>query len=84
MPFLRRGEAYGASPPASPGGQTTGRSGPARARVSRSASREKAEAPTIQGICGPTFRLIRACRPLSSWESRLRERLAMVGSTGFR
>ena len=44
----------GALPPASQDGQTTVRSGPARAHVSRLASREKAEAPTIQGTCGPT------------------------------
>lgn len=46
--------ASGASPPDSPDGQTTGRSGPARARASRSVSREKVKAPTILGTCGPT------------------------------
>lgn len=76
--------ASGALPPDLPGGQTTGRSGPARARASRSASREKAEAPTTHGTCGPTsFASSVPAGPLSSWESRLRERLAMVGSTEF-
>ena len=44
----------GASPPALPDGPTTARSGPARARASRSASREKAQAPVTHGTCGPT------------------------------
>ena len=36
----------------------------------------------IQGICGRTFIASSVpAGPLSSWESRLRERLAMVGST---
>ena len=76
--------ASGASPPALPDGPTTDRSGLARARASRSASREKAEAPTILGTCGPTsFASSVPAGRLSSWESRLRERLAMVGSTEF-
>ena len=76
--------ASGASPPALRDGPTTGRSGQARARASRSASREKVEAPTILGTCGPTsFASSVPAGPLSSWESRLRERLAMVGSTEF-
>lgn len=65
-------------------GLTKDRSGPARARASRSASREKVEAPTTHGTCGPTsFASSVPAGPLSSWESRLRERLAMVGSTEF-
>lgn len=74
----------GASPPALPDGLTTARSGPARARASRSASQEKAQAPVIHGTCGPTsFASSVPAGPLSSWESRLRDRLAMVGSTEF-
>ena len=74
----------GASPPALPDGPTTARSGQARARASRSASQEKAQAPVTHGTCGPTsFASSVPAGPLSSWESRLRERLAMVGSTEF-
>jgi len=74
--------ADGATPPGSPDGTTTGRSGRARAPASRSRSRAKVEAPTIHGICGPTsFASSPPAGPLWSWESRLRERLATVGST---
>lgn len=63
-------------------GQTIARSGRAPARASRSARQVAASAPTIRGICGPTsFASSVPAGPLSSWESRLRERLAMVGST---
>lgn len=76
--------ASGASLPASQGGPTTGHSGPALARASRSASREKEEAPTIQGTCGPTsFASSVPAGPLKLWESKLAARLAMVGSTEF-
>ena len=67
---------------ASPDERTTGRSGQDRVRASRSASQAKEPAQTIQGICGPTS--IASSPPsghLSSWESKLRDRLAMVGST---
>lgn len=74
--------ADGASPPASPDGPTTGPCGPDRARASRSRSPAKEPVSTIHGICGPTsFASSVPAGPLSSWESRLRERLAMVGST---
>src|SRR5580692_39733 len=46
------------------------------------ASLAKSSAPTIQGICGPTS--FDSCAPaglLSSWENRLTERLARIGST---
>jgi hypothetical protein len=63
-------------------GPTTAPSGPAPAPASRSRSRAKAEVSTTNGTCGPTsFASSVPAGPLSSWESRLRERLAMVGST---
>ena len=72
----------GRTPCDSPDGQTTAQSGPAPARASRSPSQEKDLALTIQGTCGPTsFGSSVPDGPLSSWESRLRARLAMVGST---
>lgn len=65
-------------------GLTTHRSGPALAPVSRSRRPEKGSEPMIQGICGRTFIASSVpAGPLSSWESRLRERLATVGSTEF-
>ena len=74
--------ADGGSPSVSPDGQTTGRSGQDLARASRSASQAKEPVQTIQGTCGPTsIASSPPVGPLSSWESRLRERLAMVGST---
>lgn len=65
-----------------PGGPTMNLCGPAPARASRSRSQAKAEVPTTHGICGPTsFASSVPPGPLSSWESRLRERLAAIGST---
>ena len=78
------GSAAGPTPSASPDGPTTGLSGQDRARASRSRSQAKALVLTIQGTCGPTFIASSVpSGPLSSWESKLRERLAMVGSTEF-
>lgn len=75
-------QVSGPSQPGSPAGPTTARSGPARARASRSARQDAASVPTIHGICGPTsFASSVPAGPLSSWESRLRDRLATVGST---
>ena len=72
----------GALPPGERGGPTTSRSGRQAARASRSRSMEKEPVLTTSGICGPTsFASSVPAGPLSSWESRLRERLAMVGST---
>lgn len=72
----------GAAPCASQDGQTTAQSGPAPARANLSRSPGKDLVPTIHGTCGPTsFGSSVPDGPLSSWESRLRERLAMVGST---
>lgn len=66
----------------SPDGPTTANCGPAPRRASRSASRERSVAPTTNGTCGPTsFASSVPDGPLSSWESRLRQRLARIGST---
>ena len=63
-------------------GLTTDHSGPAPVRASRSRLPAKGSEPMIQGICGRTFIASSVPDgPLSSWESRLRERLATVGST---
>lgn len=76
------GSAVGATPSGSPDGQTTGQSGPAPARASRSQSQAKEQVSTIHGTCGRTsIASSPPSGPLSSWENRLRERLAMVGST---
>jgi hypothetical protein len=74
--------ASGPSQPEWPDGQTTDLFGPVAAPASRSARQAKVEEPMIQGICGRTFIASSVpAGPLSSWESRLRERLGMVGST---
>ena len=76
------GSAGGRTPPASPDGPMTDLFGQALAPASRSRSRAKGPDLLMQGICGPTFTDSSVPDgPLSSWESRLRERLAMVGST---
>lgn len=72
----------GRSLPGSPDGLTTASCGPDRARANRSQSQVKAPAPTTSGICGPTsFACSVPDGPLSGWESRLRQRLARIGST---
>ncbi len=64
------------------GGPTTASSGPAAPRASRSPSRAKAKPRMTIGTCGPTsFASSVPDGPLSSWESRLRRRLARTGST---
>jgi hypothetical protein len=74
--------ADGLTPAVSPDGPTTVPSGPAPAHVSRSRSRAREEVPTTSGICGPTsFASSVPSGPLAYLESKLRERLAMVGST---
>lgn len=76
------GSEDGGSPPASPAGPTTGSCGPAARRASRSASRAKAKPRLTIGTCGPTFSGSPVpAGPLSSWENRLRQRLARTGST---
>ena len=72
----------GRSLPASQDGPKTASCGPARARASRSASPAKAPDTLMTGICGPTsFACYVPGGPLSGWESRLRQRLARIGST---
>ena len=64
------------------GGPTAASSGPAAPRASRSPSRVKAKPRMTIGTCGPTFFASSVPDgPLSSWESRLRRRLARTGST---
>ena len=63
-------------------GLTTAPSGQVRARASRSHPQAKEPVQTTQGIYGPTSIVSSPpTGPLSSWENRLRERLAMVGLT---
>lgn len=76
--------ASGASPPASPDGQTIILSGPARARASRSASLEKDLGPPTIGTCGRTFTgSLPPADQRSALANRLVERLATLGSTEF-
>lgn len=64
------------------GGPTTVSSGPAAPRASRSPSRVKEKPRMTIGTCGPTsFASSVPDGPLSSWENRLRRRLARTGST---
>lgn len=64
------------------GGPTTVNFGPAPRRASRSPSRVKEKPRLTIGTCGPTFSGSPVpAGPLSSWESRLRRRLARTGST---
>lgn len=77
----------GALGPELQAGPTTDLFGARAAPVSRSRRRAGNSAPMIQGICGRTY--IGCSVPpaqqdskfLCSWESRLRERLATIGST---
>jgi len=74
--------ADGLSPPGSPVGLTTASCGPAPRRASRSRSQDSSAAPMTIGTCGPTcFASPVPDGPLSSWENRLRQRLARIGST---
>lgn len=74
--------AAGPSQPDLLGGPTIESSGPAPRRVSRSPSRVKEKPRLTIGTCGPTFSGSPVpAGPLSSWESRLRRRLARTGST---
>lgn len=64
------------------GGPTTASCGPAAPRASRSPSRVKEKPRMTIGTCGPTsFASSVPDGPLSSWENRLRRRLARTGST---
>ena len=69
-------------------GLTTAPSGPQAAPANRSAGPAKGAVLMTQGICGPTWidssmRLDEGSGtdPLQLWESRLRDRLATIGST---
>ncbi len=64
------------------GGPMTASCGPAAPRASRSPSRVREKPRMTIGTCGPTFFASSVPDgPLSSWESRLRRRLARTGST---
>ena len=72
----------GQSLPALQDGQTTAPCGPRPARVSRSRPPAKVPVLLIQGTYGPTFFASSVPEgPLSSWENRLRQRLARIGSS---
>ena len=74
--------ADGPLQPVLPDGPTTASLSPGRARVSRSRSRAKAPELLMRGTYGPTFSESSVPEgPLSSWENRLRQRLAKVGSS---
>lgn len=64
------------------GGPTTANSGQAPRHASRSRSQAKAKRRLTIGTCGPTFFDSSVpAGPMTSWESRLRRRLARTGST---
>lgn len=72
----------GRLPPLSPDGPRIASYGQARRHASRSRSQESSAAPMTSGTYGPTcFASPVPEGPLSSWESRLRQRLARIGST---
>lgn len=80
-PISSPGLGSGRSPAALPDGPPTFRSGRLRVRASRSPSPAKAPEQMIQGTCGRTyFASSTPSGPLASWENRLRERLATLGS----
>lgn len=65
-----------------PDGTTLDLFGLAPRHVSHSARLAKGKEPMIQGICGRTFiGSSTPSGPMSSWENKLRDRLAMIGST---
>lgn len=77
--------ADGPTPPVLPVGLTTGLCGLARAPANPSPSPDSTKASRTSAISGRTSLTSSVpTGPLSSWESRLRERLAMVGSTEYR
>jgi len=78
LPALEDGEL----PAVLPAGPTTGKSGRPRARANRSRSPAKAPELLMHGTYGPTFSASSVPEgPLQSWENRLRQRLARIGST---
>jgi hypothetical protein len=75
-------QVSGKSPADLPSGPLTDTYGRRRVRASRSLPLAKGSEPMTQGTCGRTyFASSTPAGPLASWESRLRERLAMLGST---
>lgn len=73
---------YGKSPAASPDGPPSENCGPPVAPARGKASRASGSGRWTRGICGPTS--LPSCEPsgpLASWESRLMQRLARIGST---
>jgi hypothetical protein len=68
-------------------GQTMNLCGRAPARVNRFRKQDKGAVLMTNGICGPTWlgssmeQAVTGIDLLQSWENRLRERLAMIGST---
>ena len=78
------GSADGLTPSASPGGLTTDPSRPEAAPASRSLSQAKAPELMTPDTSGPTSTASSPpADPLSSWESKLRERLGTDGSMEF-
>lgn len=74
--------AVGRSHYASPAGPTTERSGADRRRASRSRTPVSSLPPVMNGIYGPTYFASSVPEgPLRSLESRLRQRLGLIGST---
>ena len=72
----------GLSLPVSPPGRKTASSGPRPARASRSRSPAKGPELLMRGTYGPTFSASPVpAGPLASWENRLRQRLARIGSS---
>ncbi|MDQ0035047.1 hypothetical protein J2W30_002812 [Variovorax boronicumulans] len=78
LPALEDGESHAVLP----GGPTTAKSGPSPARANRSRSPAKEPELLMNGTYGPTFSGSPVpSGPLESWENRLRQRLARIGST---
>lgn len=72
----------GPTPPVSPDGLTTANCGQEALRASRSLLQGEVLPRPIQGTFGPTCFASQVPEgPLSSWENRLRQRLARIGST---
>lgn len=76
--------ADGASPPASPDGPTTSRSGPEAAPASRSRRRASAKAQPTSATCGLSLPPSSASAGRLSWlENRLRARMGSAGSMEY-
>ena len=74
--------ADGPTPPALPDGPMIAHSGLDRAPASRFPSPGRARARKTSATCGPSSSAsLQPVGPMSSWENRLRQRLARIGST---